>query len=68
MTESEVKVGGYYAHAHFGPLRIDGHFWEGEKPDRYKVFFARRRDSGTSYNVMASELSAPVSEAVWLKG
>jgi hypothetical protein len=68
MTEADVKLHEYYRHPHFGVLRIDGHFWEGEKPDRYKVYFARRRHSGTTYNVMASELTGAATEAEWVKG
>jgi hypothetical protein len=67
MTEADVKVGKYYDSS-FGPVRVDGHFMEGPKGERYKVYFTRRADSGTSYQMTASEMTGEVTETEWRKG
>ncbi len=67
MSESDIEIGSYYQSG-FGPVRVGGYFWEGQKPDRYKVYFTRRADSGTSYQMMASEMTKEVTESEWRKG
>jgi hypothetical protein len=65
MTDAEIKKGGHYRTRHFGILRIVGHFFEGGKHDRRKVYDGAKPGDSCNYNVMACELTGCASESEW---
>lgn len=65
MTDRDIRKGGYYRHKTFGVLRITGHFFEGGRADRRKVYDGAKPGDTCNYNAMACEFTAAATEAEW---
>lgn len=57
MKDSEVRKNRHYVHPHFGILRIVGHFMEGERGSRRKVYEGQKPHDNCNYNFTADELT-----------